>query len=71
MVAATDVDVLVEVGGFVEPDIVGGIDGVVVDSPEPVEVQAAKAINAAIATPTRNGGRVRPPDPIDQRRELN
>ncbi len=70
MVAATDVDVLVEVGGFVEPDVVGG-DEVVVDPPEPVEVQAAKAVNAARATPARNGGRARPPDPIDQRRELN
>jgi hypothetical protein len=71
VVAAIDVDVLVEVDDeAVEVDVVGGINEVVVDSPEPVEVQALKTSSAEMATPATHGGRVRPPIPIDQRREL-
>ena len=66
MVVTIDVDEVVDVDGCsVEIAAVGGIVKVVVNPPEPVEVQALRTSNAAIATPTRNGGRVSPPKQID------
>ncbi len=65
------IDVLMEVDGrSVEADV-GGVDEVGVEPPGSVETQAAMANSVANATRTRNGGRVGPPNPDDERRGLN
>jgi hypothetical protein len=51
-------------------DDAGGLDDVDVESSESAEVQALKTSNAATVTPTRNGGRVGPPNLIDHNRRL-
>jgi hypothetical protein len=84
VVAGTEVD-LVEVdedvveveGGSVEAngaagmsDVGAGMFGVVVDSIDPVEVQALNTTVAAMATPARHGRRLASTTPSDQRRGL-
>jgi hypothetical protein len=77
VVIAKDVDVLVDVeGGLVEPDAAGSTEldvvdevvKVVVDSPEPVDVQAPRT--RARPRQARTGSPLRPPNPIDRRRGL-
>ena len=78
VVGAIDVDVLVDGAGtsvdvddeWLVVDVVGGIDDVDIESSESAEVQALKISNAATVTPTRNGGRVGPPELIDHNRRL-
>ena len=71
MVVASEVDVLVVVADGSAVVETGSVDDVVDDAVDSVEVQAPRVSSAASATPTRNGGRVRPPNPIDERRGSN
>ena len=51
-------------------DVDGSAADVVLDSADPVGLQAPSTSSAANAAPTRNGGRVGPPNPNVQRRGL-
>lgn len=67
---ARDVDVLVVVvdgSPVVDTGSIDDDDDVVVDAMDSVDVQAPRVSSVASATPRRNGGRLRPPNPIDQR----
>ena len=77
VVAATELDVAevdgdaIEVdGSSPEVDVAAGVFGVVVDSMDPVEVQALNTGVAAMAMPATHGRRFASTTPSDQRRGL-